>query len=348
MMMYHYQSTFLISLMVVVQLVTLNCLFVRCEPLSAQVFDEPQQIITATASLNPRPIIGVLAQGLPHSLVDVFAESNKTTYIGAAYVKYLESAGARVVPVLLDQDDAYYEMIFNSTNGLLIPGGAVSLTESGYAKAGKIFFEMAKKSWDEHKDPYPIWGTCLGFELLALLAANGQPNLASCKSQDQALALELTEEWDASFIGGSMPQAIKDIVTTEKVTINFHRWCLTPANFSFFHMDDFWKLLATGRDLDGLEFTALMEGKNYPIWASQFHPEKNPYEWTRHYTEIPHSKHAMISSAYFADFFVEQARQNYRKFESRSLEEENLIYNYPPQYLGKEEIDFTMEQIYVF
>ena len=133
---------------------------------------------------------------------------------------------------------------------------------------------MAKKSWDEHKDPYPIWGTCLGFELLALLgkfmyiwekqklisqnffiyylAANGQPNLASCKSQDQALALELTEEWDASFIGGSMPQAIKDIVTTEKVTINFHRWCLTPANFSFFHMDDFWKLLATGRDLDGL------------------------------------------------------------------------------------------------
>ena len=40
---------------------------------------------------------------------------------------------------------------------------------SGYAKAGKLFFEMAKKSWDEHKDPYPIWGTCLGFELLALL-----------------------------------------------------------------------------------------------------------------------------------------------------------------------------------
>ena len=92
----------------------------------------------------------------------------------------------------------------------------------------------------------------LNFFFIYYLAADGQPNLASCKSQDQALALELTEEWDASFIGGSMPQAIKDIVTTEKVTINFHRWCLTPANFSFFHMDDFWKLLATGRDLNGL------------------------------------------------------------------------------------------------
>ena len=32
-----------------------------------------------------------------------------------------------------------------------------------------MLYEMAKKSWDEASDPYPIWGTCLGFELLALL-----------------------------------------------------------------------------------------------------------------------------------------------------------------------------------
>ena len=55
-----------------------------------------------------------------------------------------------------------------------------------------------------------------------------------------------------SLIGQSMPEAIKDIVTTERVTINFHRWCLTPTNFSFFHMDDFWRPLATGKDFNGL------------------------------------------------------------------------------------------------
>ena len=92
-------------------------------------------------------------------------------------------------------------MVFNATNGLLIPGGAVSLTESGYAKAGKKFFDMARNAWDESGDPYPIWGTCLGFELLALLAVDGQRNLASCHSQDQALALNLTEAWANSTIG---------------------------------------------------------------------------------------------------------------------------------------------------
>ena len=68
-------------------------------------------------------------------------------------------------------------------------------TYSGYAKAGQKLFDMATRAWDEGNDPYPIWGTCLGFELLALLAAEGQENLASCLSVDQALALNLTEHF---------------------------------------------------------------------------------------------------------------------------------------------------------
>ena len=67
---------------------------------------------------------------------------------------------------------------------------------------------MAMKSWDEGSDPYPIWGTCLGFELLALLAAEGQPNLASCLSVDQALALNLTQEFEERFFKFSYPEIL--------------------------------------------------------------------------------------------------------------------------------------------
>ena len=122
----------------------------------------------------------------------------------------------------------------------------------GYAKAGKLLFEMALKAWDEYQDPYPIWGTCLGFELLALLAVNGSRNLAACWSQDQALPLYLTEEWSSSLIGKAMPEDMTQLVSSQPLTINFHRWCLTPENFTKFHMEDFWKMLATGHDLDGL------------------------------------------------------------------------------------------------
>jgi len=297
-------------------------------------------------TLNPRPIVGILAQELSYSLMEIFA--NKTSYIGAAYVKYIEAAGARVVPVLINQDDEYYDMIFKSTNGLLIPGGAVSLTTSGYAKAGQKLFDMAMKAWDEGSDPYPIWGTCLGFELLTLFANQGQANLASCYSVDQALALNLTEQFEESNIGAAMPAETVDIVSNKEVTINFHHWCLTPQNFSAFHMENFWKMLATGKDINQLEFVALIEANDYPFWASQFHPEKNAFEWTQKWNNIPHSKEAIETATFFAEYFVEKTRKNHNNFETRNAEEQYLIYNFSPIYTGRQAIDSTMEQSYIF
>ena len=68
---------------------------------------------------------------------------------------------------------------------------------------------MAMKAWDEGSDPYPIWGTCLGFELLTLFANQGQANLASCYSVDQALALNLTEQFQESNIGAVFESSLE-------------------------------------------------------------------------------------------------------------------------------------------
>ena len=57
--------------------------------------------------------------------------SSYKSYIAASYVKFVESGGARVVPVLIDQPDEYYQMIFNSTNGLVLPGGTQEFDNSG-------------------------------------------------------------------------------------------------------------------------------------------------------------------------------------------------------------------------
>ena len=51
-------------------------------------------------------------------------------------------------------------------------------------------------------------------------------------------------------------------------TINFHNWCLSPTNFSYFEMDKFWDVLATNQDYNGFEFISLLEAKDYPINAN--------------------------------------------------------------------------------
>ena len=92
----------------------------------------------------------------------------------------------------------------------------------------------------------------------------------------------------------------------------------------------------------------MIEAKNYPIWGTQYHPEKNPYEWTTKYKNIPHSRDAIKVANFHAEYFVEQTRRNHHQFESRELEEAYLIYNYFPDYTGREDIDFSMQQSYLF
>ena len=76
--------------------------------------------------LNDRPIIGILAQELSVNLEKWYGDNN-TSYIDSSYIKYIEAAGARVVPVLINQPMEYYRTIFTSTNGLLFPGGVAHI-----------------------------------------------------------------------------------------------------------------------------------------------------------------------------------------------------------------------------
>jgi hypothetical protein len=159
---------------------------------------------------------------------------------------------------------------------------------------------------------------------------------------------DFEDEWLTSRIGGASPSDVSSILSTENVTMNFHHWCLTKENFTKYEMEKNWDLLATGNDTDGLEFIALMESKVYPIWLSQFHPEKNAFEWTNKYPTIPHFASAVKSAFFFAEFFVQETRKNFHSFASREEEEKYLIYNQVPVFTGNIQIDFSMVQSYLF
>ena len=167
---------------------------------------------------------GILSQQLPPSLDSMLPEGhNFTTYIAASYVKWAEAAGARVVPIVVRSEPSnleYYTQVshhrrsrtvsqvsllqmFAGISGLLIPGGAVSIYSSPYAEASNFFFDLAKMDNDAG-DTFPIWGTCLGFEMLALITNDNVPNLKRCNSYDQTLPLDLLEGWNDSNLLGEV------------------------------------------------------------------------------------------------------------------------------------------------
>lgn len=288
-----------------------------------------------SAKRNDRPIIGVLAQ-------EVFQpKPNQTSYIAASYVKFLESAGARVVPVMIDQKPEEYKSLFNSINGILFPGGGVSIISSGYERAAKIFYELAIEA-NKKGDYFPVWGTCLGFEQLTYLTS-GKSTLSHTNTSGVALPLNFTDEIEDSRMFKGFPAELMKDLASEPLTENSHQWSLAMLTYNTNEeLRKFYKVLSTNTD-GKIEFASTVEAYDYPIYGTQWHPEKNAFEWTRPY--IPHSPSAVKTTFYMAEFFVNEARKNFHRFESEEGESKALIYNYSPVYTGH---NSGFEQTYYF
>lgn len=85
--------------------------------MSNMVFTALCVLLCATQALATNPVIGVLSQ----------YDHNGVPYIAASYVKYLESAGARVVPILHTDSSTELKRLFSKLNGFFIPGGGANL-----------------------------------------------------------------------------------------------------------------------------------------------------------------------------------------------------------------------------
>ncbi|XP_011310326.1 gamma-glutamyl hydrolase-like [Fopius arisanus] len=279
---------------------------------------------------NDRPIIGILVQELSDYMIKMYGDEQES-YIAASYVKSVESAGARVVPIWIGQPATYYSDVLSKINGIFWPGGEAEFDRSGgFSAAGQIIYRIAREM-NDRGDFFPIWGTCLGFELLTYLAANGVEHRTNCSSNNQVLPIIFKPNFTQSRMFQNVPQDIIDILRTENVTANFHDYCVTEEDMAKVNLTDSFRIMSVNQDSNGLEFISTLEHINYPFYGVQFHPEKNNYEWVRR-SVLPHTRNSIRASQYFVDFFVDEARKNKHHFSSPEEEIKNLIYNYIPDY----------------
>ncbi|KAJ7340229.1 hypothetical protein OS493_002961 [Desmophyllum pertusum] len=278
---------------------------------------------TFSAVKTDRPIIGILAQKTDGYLKKTFGP----TYIVASYIKYIESAGGRVVPIRNNLSEEQLEKLFHSINGVLFPGGGANVFNSPYERTGKILFNLAVKANDVG-DVFPIWGTCLGFQFLSVLGTGGENVISPVDGENYSVPLNLSEDYKSSRLLGSAPEQIITSLETLNVTFNHHRECISTDTYnSNEKLHKFYRLLSSNRDKEGKkEFVSTIEAHDYPFYGVQWHPEKNSFEWSTG-EAINHSKEAVLVTQYVADFFVDQARLSEHRFASKEEEDAALIYN---------------------
>ena len=276
-------------------------------------------------------------------------------YMAASYVKWLELAGARVMPLSYHATDNEVDQAFAQINGALFMGGGAKLPP-----AARRLWSKASEA-NSKGDVFPIWGSCLGFEWIMQLASDDDKILSNgFDSENLTLPLNLTAAAAKSRILGpaaSMPVAFRSpplsIVEALAlpITMNNHVQGVTPASFAASGgLTKNFKVLATNRDRQGREFVSMVEGAEMPVWATQWHPEKNIFEQGAvlpsgtPYEVVQHTREAVAISQYLATFFVEQCRKNAHRFASAADEWGSLIYKYTTS------TDYapSFEQVYFF
>lgn len=65
-------------------------------------------------------------------------------------------------------------------------------------------------------------------------------------------------------------------------------------------------MISINKDLNDLTFISTIEHHTLPFYGTQYHPEKNNFEWAIRLHGIPHTSNAIRVSHYFSDFFVNE------------------------------------------
>ena len=123
------------------------------------------------------PVIGVFTR---HNDIEEKQDLGDGQYISAAYIKLIESVGGLSIPIMVDASDEEVEDIFKQINGVLIPGGGGGNEHA----ATRTMWNLAKQS-NENGEPFPIFGVCLGFEIMLQLASNDNVSIIVLYSCDR-------------------------------------------------------------------------------------------------------------------------------------------------------------------
>lgn len=275
------------------------------------------------------------------------SSSTTTSCFHSLYVKWLEAAGARVVPVPYDLPRSNMSSLIGSLNGLLFTGGETPITEmhSQYMEAAGYLLNYTIASNDQGTH-LPLWGTCMGMQTLSVLV--GGPGVLESKSfsgvDPAMLPLDMTDAADQSQLFGTAttPSRIRQILETKKVTTNLHHDGVDPSTFSSnSRLASFYNVLSTNVDADSKPFVSTMESIKYPIFGAQWHPERPQFEWRAQPDPINHEDEAIEAMQWIARFFVNEARKNNRSFPSQEEADTHLIYNFRP-------VGDTSYQAYLF
>jgi gamma-glutamyl hydrolase len=299
--------------------------------------------VLASAALPPQvPIIGVYTEDCEEFDGPI---KEGTTYIAASYVKNLEMAGAQVIPIFYNSKKEQLLDLLSKINGVFLPGGEMPIDRDNIWTSNiQVILDYATEQNDKG-NPYPIWATCLSYEAIMYLYSGRKDNmtvLTHVEGQVGVPGALIIKNNNSALIKSLTASEYKDVTTGDGLLWFHQSWSVTIETYQNTEgINKFWKLVSTSMTVKGVEQVSTVEAYNYPYWMTQYHPEKNSYEWR---IAPKRTYNAISVEQKFINQFVKVARLNRNRMDEDEWKAK-AIYNYKPIFTPD---DFYFVQIYTF
>ena len=259
----------------------------------------------------------VVQRDQPGPLIGVFPCDNTSANL-VAYQRWVEQYGARTLVLPAEAGDREAERIFQSINGLLLPGMMYTRPPNATEGRGRgrgrgvpqLVQQLVRRAIvanREEGDFFPLWGTCLGFEWIVELVGGDGAVASGYNSTDFAQALAFSAGAPGRMFAAANA-SLQRWLATERITYNDHSRGVQPREISTNPpLRDTFRVLASSADRQGKPFVAAVEGGELPLYGTQFHPEH--VQFVRG-SGIPRSPEAVAAARYLAQFFVSEAAKN--------------------------------------
>lgn len=251
-------------------------------------------------------------------------------------------SGAQVVPIFaFTKDKSYFDKLLPQLNGVLFPGGGQAININNIWTSNADYILKYAINQTNNGNPFPIWGTCLGWQLIAYLTSGYDiKSLSSVRGESGVVnTLKL---FSPSYLFDDMSAQLRYSLVSGTGLLFFNHVYAVLSNYTASNQKfkDFWNIVSTTTSSYNEEFISGVESKRGPFFGSQFHPEKNLFEWK---VKADRSDNGAQVVQILSNKFVQQARASKNKFTSQEEFNRVSIYNYKTQ---KTTQSFT--EIYLF
>ena len=262
------------------------------------------------------PVIGILTQPLT-----AYMKSRQRRlymgYIASSYRKWVEQMGARAVAIPHWASIGEISSIMSQVNRILLPGGATFLKKSDgkpskYTRQVERILAIAYQQ-AELGGHFPIWGTCLGFEMIVNTFSNWEVQRVKIKTFNTNKKLVWVENnYKNSTFAKTLSTQSKDSISKNAISYFEHYWGIKKQDFEASKKLKDFRVLAY-YEKDNKQIVAAIQHKSLPIFGVQFHPEKILYEHKKR-VKVKFTYESAVASQELSRVMLYEALKNTNKF----------------------------------